>query len=443
MVTLFSSAQAYFDHLGTQQADIQRVEQTVREVLDAVRQRGDAALIEYTERFDKVRLEALRVPPEEMDQAVAYLDPALKDVWIQAIENIETFHRRQREDSQLEFFPDGTVLGWKVTPIDRVGVYIPGGTAVYPSSLLMNAIPAQIAGVPRIVVVSPPGKDGRPHKDILAAAALLGLEEVYAVGGAQAIGALAYGTESIPHVFKITGPGNQWVAEAKRQVSGEVGIDSIAGPSEILILCDQPTQVEFLVRDLLSQAEHDTEARALLITTLPDQARAVQQRLEALIPTLPRREIIEASFTRGSGILVVPTLQEGIDLVNEIAPEHLEVITADPFATLNHIRNAGAIFLGEHTPEPVGDYFAGPNHTIPTGGRAKFSSPLGVQDFIKRSSVLRYSPQRLARESDAIRRFASREQLDAHAEAVRVRGTAPQAGSQPAQATPVPGKGSR
>ncbi|MDH4246411.1 MAG: histidinol dehydrogenase [Deltaproteobacteria bacterium] len=436
MVTLFPSAQAYFDHLGQHQADAQRVEQTVRDILDAVRQRGDAALLDFSERFDKVRPAALRVPQSELDQAVAYMDPAMKDVWIQAIENIEIFHRRQREDSQLEFFPDGTVLGWKVTPIDRVGVYIPGGTAVYPSSLLMNAIPAQIAGVPRIVVVSPPGQDGLPHRDILAAAALLGLEEIYAVGGAQAIGALAYGTESVPHVFKITGPGNQWVAEAKRQVSGEVGIDSIAGPSEILILCDQPTQIEFLVRDLLSQAEHDPEARALLITTLPEQARAVQQRLIALIPTLPRREIIEASFQRGSGILVVANLQEGIDLVNDIAPEHLEVITADPFATLNLIRNAGAIFLGEHTPEPVGDYFAGPNHTIPTGGRAKFSSPLGVQDFIKRSSVLRYSPERLARESDAIRRFASREQLEAHAEAVRARGEAKKV----IPPTPLPGR---
>jgi histidinol dehydrogenase len=421
MVTVFPSADAYFEHLASLEEASVRVEQAVREIIERVRLEGDAALTEFSERFDRVRPAALRVPQERVEEAIAYLDPAIKDVWIQAIENIERFHARQREDSRLQFFEDGTVLGWKVTPIDRVGVYIPGGTAVYPSSLFMNAIPAQIAGVPRIAVCSPPGPDGLPHRDILAAAALLDLGEVYAVGGAQAIAALAYGTESLPHVFKITGPGNQYVAEAKRQVAGDVGIDSLAGPSEILILCDQPVEVEYLARDLLSQAEHDAEARALLITTRPEQAKAVARRLKALIPELPRTEIIRESFARGSGILVVEDLAEGIALVNEIAPEHLEVLTADPFGTLGEIRNAGAIFLGEHTPEPVGDYFAGPNHTIPTGGRAKFSSPLGVQDFLKRSSVIRYSAQRLEREGEAIRLFAAREQLQAHAEAVRVR----------------------
>jgi histidinol dehydrogenase len=285
----------------------------------------------------------------------------------------------------------------------------------------MNAVPAQIAGVPRIAVVSPPGEDGRPHGDILACCALLNLEEVYAVGGAQAIAALAYGTESIPRVYKITGPGNKYVAEAKRQVTGDVGIDSVAGPSEILILCTHPVETEYLVRDLLSQAEHDAEARAVLITTDPDQAKAVAGRLEALIPGLPRSEIISGSFARGSGIVLVEDLEAGVELVNHIGPEHLELLTPDPFLHLNRIRNAGAIFLGPNTPEPVGDYFAGPNHVIPTGGRAKFSSPLGVPDFIKRSSVIRYSPQRLANEAKAIRMFAEREQLPAHAEAVRVR----------------------
>ncbi|HEX7928009.1 MAG TPA: histidinol dehydrogenase, partial [bacterium] len=335
--------------------------------------------------------------------------------------NIERFHQRQKEDSQLEFFDDGTVLGWKVTPIDRVGIYIPGGKAVYPSSLLMNAIPAKVAGVPRLVLTTPPGKDGLPNRDILACAALLGLDEVYMVGGAQAVGALAYGTESIPHVYKITGPGNQYVAEAKRQVSGDVGIDSIAGPSEILILCDQDIDPELIVRDLLSQAEHDEEARALLITTRPKLADAVAERLRNLIPTLPRREIIEQSFLRGSGVVLVNTVEEGVAMVNEVAPEHLEVLTADPFGLLNEIRNAGAIFLGPNTPEPVGDYFAGPNHTIPTGGRARFSSPLSVQDFVKKSSVLSYSAARLQKQSKAIQMFAEREQLFAHAEAVKAR----------------------
>jgi histidinol dehydrogenase len=441
-VRVYESPEAYRAALAAQEPRSADVEGTVREILARVAAEGDAALREYTERFDGVRLEALRVPQPAIEEAVAYCDPALKDVWIQAIDNIERFHRRQREESRFEFFEDGTVLGWKVTPVDRAGVYIPGGRAVYPSSLLMNAIPAQIAGVPRIAVVSPPGQDGLPHRDILACCALLNLEEVYAVGGAQAIGALAFGTETIPAVDKITGPGNAYVAEAKRQVMGDVGIDSIAGPSEILILCDQPVPVEYLVRDLLSQAEHDPDARALLITTDPAQARAVAQRLERLIPELPRTEIIQASFAGGSGVVLVPHLEAGLELVNEIAPEHLELLTEEPFALLSRIRNAGAIFLGPHTPEPVGDYFAGPNHTIPTGGRARFASPLGVPDFVKRSSVLRYSPERLAREAQAIRLFAEREELPAHAEAVRVRtepNPAPRApAATPAAARPKP-----
>ena len=421
LIRIFDTPQAYRQHAKSLAQEPERVEKVVREVLERVRREGDAAVKDYTRRFDKVTLADFRVPVPAIESAVAYLDPALKDVWIQAAENIERFHRRQKEDSHLEFSEDGTLLGWKVTPIDRVGVYIPGGLAVYPSSLLMNAIPAQIAGVPRIVVTSPPGPEGLPHNDILACAALLGLHEVYAIGGAQAIGALAYGTESVPQVYKITGPGNQYVAEAKRQVAGAVGIDSIAGPSEILILCDQDVDPEFLVRDLLSQAEHDAEARALLVTTSDPQAQAVAKRLAALIPTLPRTDIIQQSFARGSGIVKVQSLAEGFDFVNEIAPEHLELITEDPLAALTQVRNAGAIFLGTQTPEPVGDYFAGPNHTIPTGGRARFSSPLSVQDFVKRSSIIRYSAARLARESESICRFAEREQLFAHAEAVRVR----------------------
>jgi len=422
MINIHPSPGAYLSYLESLQGNAERVEQTVRDILARVKKEGDAAVRAYSEQFDGIVPDPFLVPVKELDQAVAYLNPAIKDVWIEAVENIEAFHRRQKEDSRLDFHADGSVLGWKVSPIDCVGVYIPGGKAVYPSSLFMNVVPAQIAGVPRIVLVSPPGPEGLPHKDILAAAALLDLKEVYAVGGAQAIGALAYGTESIPRVNKITGPGNQYVAEAKGQVSGMVGIDSIAGPSEILILCDMEVEVEFLVRDLLSQAEHDTEARALLITTSESQARAVAARLEALIPELPRKEIISGSFARASGIVVVENIAEGVELVNEFAPEHLEILTEAPFQLLNDIRNAGAIFLGPYTPEPVGDYFAGPNHTIPTGGRAKYSSPLSVQDFTKKSSVISYSRERLAKQGAAIREFAEREQFFAHAEAIRVRG---------------------
>jgi histidinol dehydrogenase len=421
MVRIYDAPRQYLERLAEHEAHTDSVADVVRDILRRVRQDGDAAVLDYSERFDRVRPQTLRVDPMHLDQAVSALDPAIKDVWIQAIENIERFHERQREDSRLEFFPDGTVLGWKVTPIDRVGIYIPGGRAVYPSSLFMNAVPARIAGVPRLILCSPPGPDGLPHRDILAAAALMDLDEVYAMGGAQAVGAMAFGTQSVPAVYKITGPGNQYVAEAKRQVSGIVGIDSIAGPSEILILCDVDCDPEYLVRDLLSQAEHDTEARAVLITTRPAQAQAVAARLELLVPELPRREIIEGALAGQSGIVLVENLAQGVELVNELAPEHLEVLTDDPFETLNAIRNAGAIFLGPHTPEPVGDYFAGPNHTIPTGSRARFSSPLGVQDFIKRSSVLRYSAERLAKEGPAIRQFAEREELFSHAEAVRVR----------------------
>ncbi|MCZ6556627.1 MAG: histidinol dehydrogenase [SAR324 cluster bacterium] len=422
MINIYPSPGAYLSYLESLQGNAERVEQTVRDILARVKKEGDAAVRAYSEQFDGIVPDPFLVPVKELDQAVAYLNPAIKDVWIEAVENIEAFHRRQKEDSRLDFLADGSVLGWKVSPIDCVGVYIPGGKAVYPSSLFMNVVPAQIAGVPRIVLVSPPGPEGLPHKDILAAAALLDLKEVYAVGGAQAIGALAYGTASIPRVNKITGPGNQYVAEAKSQVSGIVGIDSIAGPSEILILCDMEVEVEFLVRDLLSQAEHDTEARALLITTSEPQARAVATRLEALIPELPRKEIISGSFARASGIVVVEHIAEGVELVNEFAPEHLEILTEAPFQLLNDIRNAGAIFLGPYTPEPVGDYFAGPNHTIPTGGRAKYSSPLIVQDFTKKSSVISYSRERLAKQGAAIREFAEREQFFAHAEAIRVRG---------------------
>ena len=423
-VRVFEGASAYLAFLqdAHSAAAHAELETRVKEIINTVRQQGDSALHGYNLQFDQVQSSTLRVPAAALSAALSSVDPGIRDVWVQAIQQIEAFHTRQLEDSRLEFFPDGTVLGWKVTPIDRVGLYIPGGTAVYPSSLFMNAVPAKLAGVGELVLVSPPsGEDGLPHKDILAAAALLDLDQVYAVGGAQAIAALAYGTESVPAVYKITGPGNQYVAEAKRQVSGVVGIDSVAGPSELVVLCDSDVPIEYLARDLLSQAEHDAMARALLITTSTAQARQVADRLAALIPTLPRQPMLRGAFAHTSGVVRVSSLEEGLALVNELAPEHLALLTDDALATLAEVRNAGAIFLGVHTPEPVGDYFAGPNHTIPTEGRARFSSPLSVQDFQKKSSVLRYSAQRLAQESEAIQQFALREQLPAHAEALRVR----------------------
>tara|TARA_B100000408_G_scaffold124777_1_gene106315 strand:- start:1515 stop:2792 length:1278 start_codon:yes stop_codon:yes gene_type:complete len=398
------------------------VSATVQEILATVQKSGDAALREYTERFDDVIPESWMVQKSVLAEALESLDHDLFHILEEAADNIMFFHERQKTESQLDFSPDGTVLGWKVTPVDSVGIYIPGGRAVYPSTLLMNVIPAQVAEVPRIALVSPPGPSGLPHPLVMASAALMGLEELYAVGGAQSIGALAFGTESIQKVVKITGPGNAYVAEAKRQVYGTVGIDSFAGPSEIMVVCDRDDiPVEYLVRDMLSQAEHDPDAGAILVTTSTKQAKEVAKRLKELVPTLPRRNIIEASFANRSAIIVAKDLSEIFEVINELAPEHLEVLTKQPFDDLHRIRNAGAIFLGPNTPEPVGDYFAGPNHTLPTSGCAKFSSPLGVQDFVKTSSVISYSDERLQNQGEKIIRFAEEEGLFAHAAAIKVR----------------------
>ena len=398
------------------------VSATVQEILATVQKNGDAALREYTERFDDVIPESWMVQKSVLAEALESLDHDLFHILEEAADNIMFFHERQKTESQLDFSPDGTVLGWKVTPVDSVGIYIPGGRAVYPSTLLMNVIPAQVAEVPRIALVSPPGPSGLPHPLVMASAALMGLEELYAVGGAQSIGALAFGTESIQKVVKITGPGNAYVAEAKRQVYGTVGIDSFAGPSEIMVVCDRDDiPVEYLVRDMLSQAEHDPDAGAILVTTSTKQAKEVAKRLKELVPTLPRHNIIEASFANRSAIIVAKDLSEIFEVINELAPEHLEVLTKQPFDDLHRIRNAGAIFLGPNTPEPVGDYFAGPNHTLPTSGYAKFSSPLGVQDFVKTSSVISYSYERLQNQGEKIIRFAEEEGLFAHAAAIKVR----------------------
>ena len=398
------------------------VSSTVQEILNKVRKSGDPALREYTEQFDKVIPESWLVPESALEEALHNLEDDLFLVLQQAADNIMLFHERQKTDSRLDFSSDGSVLGWKVTPVDSAGIYIPGGRAAYPSTLLMNAIPAQIAEVPRIALVSPPGPSGLPHPLVMATAAFMGLEELYAVGGAQSIAALAYGTESIEKVVKITGPGNAYVAEAKRQVYGTVGIDSFAGPSEIMIVCDrEDIPVDYLVRDMLSQAEHDPDAGAFLVTTSEKQAKKVADRLKKLVPALPRREIIEASFKNRSAIILAEDMEEIFEVVNELAPEHLEVLTKEPFDDLYRIRNAGAIFLGPNTPEPVGDYFAGPNHTLPTSGCAKFSSPLGVQDFVKTSSVISYSAERLQSQGEQIIRFAEEEELFSHAAAIQAR----------------------
>lgn len=394
----------------------------VSEILDSVKKNGDSALAKYSKKFDKIIPKSWLVPRSYLKDALNDLDRNFLPIFEEAADNIMTFHERQKKDSQFEFGPDGTILGWKVNPLDSVGIYVPGGSAIYPSTLLMNVIPAQVAGVGRIVLVSPPSNTGLPHKLVMACAAFMGIEEIYSVGGVQAIGALAYGTESIKKVVKITGPGNNYVAEAKKQVFGSVGIDSYAGPSEIMIACNRSDiPSEYLAWDLLAQAEHDPQAGAFLLTTSKKQAVEVANFIKSLTPTLSRSEIIESSFENRSAIIVVNSFEDIIEIINDFAPEHLELLSANPFEDLHHIRNAGSIFLGPNTPEAVGDYFAGPNHTLPTSGCAKFASPLGVSDFLKTSSVISYSYNKLKNQSKQIIRFAEEEGLFAHANAIRIR----------------------
>lgn len=397
------------------------VEQAVREILAAVSQKGDQAVLACTERFDGVRLEALQVSREEMEQAVAQVEPEFLAVLEQAAENIRQFHSRQVRSSFLIADKPGIVLGQKVTPIEKVGIYVPGGTAAYPSTVLMDTIPAKIAGCPQIVMVTPPGKDGRIPPAILAAARIAGVDAVYKVGGAQAVAALAYGTETIPRVDKIVGPGNAFVAEAKKQVFGRVAIDMIAGPSEILILADGKSDPAHVAADLLSQAEHDRLASAVLVTDSDALAQAVRTELERQLETLPRRDIARASIDNCGKIIVADSLQDGIAIANEIAPEHLELMVDDPFSYLDAIKNAGSIFLGRSCPEALGDYFAGPNHTLPTAGTARFSSPLSVDDFVKKSQFTYYTPQAMRSAADSVARFAEKEGLQAHARSARIR----------------------
>ena len=399
---------------------------TVNEIVNNVRENGDKAVAEYTLKFDKVELNAdtILVTREEIEEAYKYVeanDAGLVDVIKASAKNVKDYHMMQKQYSWFDSKPDGTMLGQKVTPIERVGVYVPGGKAAYPSSVLMNIIPAKVAGVEKIVMVTPPGKDGKVNPGTLVAADIAGVDEIYKVGGAQAIAALAFGTETIPKVDKIVGPGNIFVALAKKAVFGFVSIDSIAGPSEILVLADETANPRFIAADLLSQAEHDEMASAILVTTSQELAEKVSVEVDNFVQILSRKEIMEKSLENYGYILVTDTMQDAIDVTNEIASEHLEIVTKNPFDTMTRIKNAGAIFLGEYSSEPLGDYFAGPNHVLPTNGTAKFFSPLGVDDFIKKSSIISYSREALEKIHNDIEHFATSEQLTAHANSIKVR----------------------
>lgn len=397
------------------------VEQAVADILADVKSRGDEAVLDYTRRFDGVSLETMAVSRQEMEEAMASVEPEFLQVLSQAAQNIRAFHSRQVRNSFVLADQPGVVLGQKVTPIEKVGIYVPGGTAAYPSTVLMDAIPAKIAGCPQIVMVTPPGRDGRVPAPILAAAQIAGVDGVYKVGGAQAVAALAYGTQSIPKVDKIVGPGNAYVAEAKKQVFGRVSIDMIAGPSEILIVADENSSPIHVAADMLSQAEHDRLASAVLVTPSERLAQQVAQELERQIPLLPRQEIARASIDSCGKIIVSQSLKQGIDIANELAPEHLELMVDDPFAYLDVVKHAGSVFLGRSCPEALGDYFAGPNHTLPTAGTARFSSPLSVDDFVKKTQFTYYTAQALNQAADSIARFANQEGLQAHAKSALIR----------------------
>ena len=395
----------------------------VNEIIENVRIKGDAAIFDYTRCFDGADLNArnICVTKEEIEEAYTLVDPELVSVIRKALVNIREYHEKQRRYSWFDSKPDGIMLGQKVTPLAAAGVYVPGGKAVYPSSVLMNVIPAKVAGVEKIVMVTPPGRDGKVNPNTLVAANEAGVDEIYKVGGAQAIAALAFGTESIPKVDKIVGPGNIYVALAKKAVYGYVSIDSIAGPSEILVLADETANPRFVAADLLSQAEHDEMASAILVTTSRELAEAVALEIEKFVTELSRKEIIVKSLENYGYLLVADTMQDAIDAANEIASEHLEIVTKNPFEVMTKIKNAGAIFIGEYSSEPLGDYFAGPNHILPTNGTAKFFGPLSVDDFIKKSSIIYYGREALKPIHQDIIKFAESERLTAHANSIRVR----------------------
>ncbi len=398
-------------------------EATVNEIIENVKENGDKAVFEYTAKFDKFDLNTdnIKVTRAEIEEAYSKMDAALVETIKQSAENIRTFHTKQLRNSWFDAKEDGTILGMKITAIGRAGVYVPGGKAAYPSSVLMNVIPAKVAGVGEIIMTTPPGADGKVNPGTLVAADIAGVDTIYKVGGAQAIAAMAFGTESIPKVDKITGPGNIFVALAKKAVYGYVSIDSIAGPSEILVLADETANPRYVAADLLSQAEHDELASAILITTSKELAEAVSKEVDGFTAVLSRKEIIQKSLDNYGYILVAESMQDAIDAVNEIASEHLEILTKNPFDIMTRIKNAGAIFLGEYASEPLGDYFAGPNHILPTNGTAKFFSPVNVDDFIKKTSIISYSREALEKVHKNIELFAESEGLTAHANSIKVR----------------------
>lgn len=398
-------------------------ESAVAEIIETVKKGGDEALFSYTEKFDHCKMDAahIRVTREEIDEAYQKVDADFVEVMKKSAANIRAFHEKQLRNSWFDPKPDGTILGMKILPIAIAGVYVPGGKAAYPSSVLMNVLPAKVAGVERIIMTTPPGADGKVNPGTLVAAHIAGVDEIYKVGGAQAIAAMAFGTQSIPKVDKITGPGNIFVALAKKACFGYVSIDSIAGPSEILVIADETANPRYVAADLLSQAEHDELASAILITTSKTLADQVSIEVDRFVANLSRREIIEKSLNNYGYILLVDSLDEAADTANEIASEHLEILTKDPFAMMTKIRNAGAVFLGEYSSEPLGDYFAGPNHVLPTNGTARFFSPLNVNDFLKKTSIISYSRPALEKIHQDIECFAENEGLTAHANSIRVR----------------------
>lgn len=398
-------------------------ESTVNDILANVKENKNQAVFEYTAKFDKFNLTAenIKVSRAEIEEAYTLMDADLVEVIRKAADNIRVFHMKQLRNSWFDAKEDGTILGMKITPIEKAGVYVPGGKAAYPSSVLMNVIPAKVAGVKEVIMTTPPSADGKINPGTLVAADIAGVDTIYKVGGAQAIGALAFGTESIPKVDKITGPGNIFVALAKKAVSGFVSIDSIAGPSEILVLADEGANPRYIAADMLSQAEHDELASAILITTSEELAKKVSEEVDKFTAVLSRKEIIQKSLDNYGYILVADTMEQAIETTNEIASEHLEILTANPFDTMTKIRNAGAIFLGEYSSEPLGDYFAGPNHILPTNGTSRFFSPVNVDDFIKKSSIIAYSKEALEKIHKDIELFAESEGLTAHANSIKVR----------------------
>jgi histidinol dehydrogenase len=397
------------------------VEAAVRDVLGAVRQRGDAALLDVSERFDGVRPDPVRTPTADLDRALGALAPDLRTALKEAAANVRRFHEAEMPASWTHDDGAGARFGQRISPVERAGLYVPAGTAPLPSSVVMNAVPAQVAGVDEIHVCSPPQADGRPHPLVMATARLLGVDHVYAIGGAQAVGALAFGTESVPRVDVVVGPGNAYVATAKKLVVGQVGIDSVAGPSEVVVLADGSASPTHAAADLLAQAEHDERASAVLVTPSRRLAEAVQAEVERLVPTLNRADVLRTSLPAYGAAIVTETMDEAVACVDELAPEHLVILSDDADALWSRVRHAGAVFLGHATPEPLGDYYAGPNHVLPTGGTARFASALGVGVFLRRQSVLRYTAGRLAADAGAVVRLAEAEGLDAHALAVRLR----------------------